>query len=29
MARKTSKKDQDDGIKIICRNRRAFHEYII
>jgi SsrA-binding protein len=29
MARKTGKKDQDDGIKIICRNRRAFHEYII
>jgi SsrA-binding protein len=29
MARKISKKDQDDGIKIICRNRRAFHEYII
>jgi SsrA-binding protein len=29
MARKPSKKDQDDGIKIICRNRRAFHEYLI
>jgi SsrA-binding protein len=29
MARKPSKKDADDGIKIICRNRRAFHEYII
>ena len=21
------KKDEDDGIKLICRNRRAFHEY--
>jgi SsrA-binding protein len=29
MARKPSKKDADDGIKIICRNRRAFHEYTI
>jgi SsrA-binding protein len=22
-----SKKDDDDGIKVICRNKRAFHEY--
>jgi SsrA-binding protein len=29
MARKPNKKDQDESIKIICRNRRAFHEYII
>jgi SsrA-binding protein len=29
MARKPSKKDQDDGIHIICRNRRALHEYAI
>jgi SsrA-binding protein len=29
MARKPNKKDQDEGIKIICRNRRAFHEYAI
>jgi SsrA-binding protein len=29
MARKPKKKDQDDGIHIICRNRRAFHEYAI
>ncbi|MGH7169375.1 MAG: SsrA-binding protein SmpB, partial [Gemmataceae bacterium] len=27
--RKPNKKDQDDGIHIICRNRRAFHEYAI
>ena len=26
MARK-AKKDEADGIKIICRNKRAFHEY--
>jgi SsrA-binding protein len=26
MARKPSK-DEADGIKVICRNRRAFHEY--
>ena len=25
--RRTSKTDEDDGIKIICRNKRAFHEY--
>jgi SsrA-binding protein len=29
MARKPKKKEQDDGIQIICRNRRAFHEYAI
>src|SRR5579875_1679214 len=29
MARKPNKKDQDEGIQIICRNRRAFHEYAI
>jgi SsrA-binding protein len=29
MARKPNKKEQDDGVKIICRNRRAFHEYAI
>ncbi len=29
MARKPNKKDQDEGIKIVCRNRRAFHEYLI
>jgi SsrA-binding protein len=29
MARKSSKKDAGDGIHIICRNRRAFHEYVI
>jgi SsrA-binding protein len=26
MARK-AKKDQPDGVKVICRNKRAFHEY--
>jgi SsrA-binding protein len=29
MARKSNKKDQQEGVKIICRNRRAFHEYTI
>jgi SsrA-binding protein len=29
MARKPNKKDQDEGVKIVCRNRRAFHEYLI
>jgi SsrA-binding protein len=29
MARKPNKKDQDEGIQVICRNRRAFHEYAI
>ncbi len=29
MARKPNKKDQDEGVRIICRNRRAFHEYMI
>ena len=24
-----SKKKDEDGIKIICRNKRAFHEYVI
>src|SRR5277367_2741728 len=28
MAR-TSKKDEADGIQIVCRNKRAFHEYEI
>jgi SsrA-binding protein len=28
MAR-NSKKDEAEGIKVICRNRRAFHEYLI
>ena len=26
---KPKKKDSDDGVRIICRNRRAFHEYLI
>src|SRR5215472_6070870 len=26
---KPKKKDSDDGVHIICRNRRAFHEYMI
>src|SRR5690348_14561214 len=29
MGRKPSKKDEADGIHIICRNKRAFHEYNI
>ncbi|HTU18772.1 MAG TPA: SsrA-binding protein SmpB [Gemmataceae bacterium] len=29
MARKPNKKDPDDGVHTICRNRRAFHEYTI
>lgn len=29
MANKKSKKDEEDGLKVICRNRRAFHEYEI
>jgi len=29
MARKPNKKNEDDGVHIICRNRRAFHEYTI
>ncbi|MHB1422417.1 MAG: SsrA-binding protein SmpB [Gemmataceae bacterium] len=29
MTRKPNKNDQDEGIQIICRNRRAFHEYAI
>ena len=28
MARNT-KKDEAEGIKVICRNKRAFHEYLI
>ena len=24
-----AKKDEDDGIKNICRNKRAFHEYVV
>jgi len=28
MAR-SSKKDEEEGIKVICRNRRAFHEYVV
>ena len=28
MAR-NQKKDEDDGIQVICRNKRAFHEYEI
>jgi SsrA-binding protein len=28
MARK-QKKDEEDGIQVVCRNRRAFHEYEI
>jgi SsrA-binding protein len=28
MAR-TSKNDEKEGIKIICRNKRAFHEYVV
>ena len=23
----SKKKDEDEGIKLICRNKRAFHEY--
>src|SRR5215469_6002461 len=29
MARKLNKKDEAEGIRIICRNKRAFHEYDI
>lgn len=29
MPRKPNKKEQDEGIQIICRNRRAFHEYAV
>jgi SsrA-binding protein len=29
MARKQKKDKDEEGIKIICRNRRAFHEYLI
>ncbi len=27
MAPQRKHKDEDDGIKVICRNKRAFHEY--
>ena len=27
MAKANHEKKQDDGIKIVCRNRRAFHDY--
>jgi SsrA-binding protein len=26
---RTTKKDEADGIKVVCRNKRAFHEYQI
>jgi SsrA-binding protein len=29
MARAKNKKDEKEGIKVICRNKRAFHEYNI
>jgi SsrA-binding protein len=29
MAGGKKKDNQDDGIKVICRNKRAFHEYLI
>ena len=29
MARTAKKKGDDDGLKVICRNKRAFHEYEI
>lgn len=29
MARNQKKQDEEEGIKLICRNRRAFHEYTI
>ena len=29
MGRAPKKKDEDEGIKLITRNRRAFHEYIL
>ena len=29
MARNRKKEGQDEGIKLICRNKRAFHEYSI
>src|SRR5712691_10746841 len=25
----SKKKDEDEGIKLICRNKRAFHEYVV
>jgi SsrA-binding protein len=27
MARAQQKKDDDEGIQVVCRNKRAFHEY--
>jgi SsrA-binding protein len=29
MTRKPKKDEADEGIKLICRNKRAFHEYLI
>ena len=29
MARNRKKQDEEDGVKLICRNKRAFHEYSI
>ena len=29
MAHNRKKQDEEEGIKMICRNRRAFHEYTI
>jgi SsrA-binding protein len=29
MARNRKKQDEEEGIKLICRNKRAFHEYTI
>ncbi len=29
MARNRKKQDDEEGIKLICRNKRAFHEYTI
>jgi SsrA-binding protein len=29
MARNRKKQDDEEGIKLICRNKRAFHEYAI
>ena len=26
---RSSKKGEEDGIQVICRNKRAFHEYEI
>ena len=29
MARNRKKQDEEEGVKLICRNKRAFHEYTI